>query len=180
MIVPYRGYPSKDGFIVIAAGNDKLFASLARVLGHPEWIDDARFRTNPDRVKNQDVLYRWIEDLIATRTAKEWAAVLDEAGVPNAPTQTIAEVLEHPQTKALGIMQDSRPRATSRWSGCPSHSMERARLSALPRRRSALTRRRFSVTAPRKTRRRRPGRGQGGCDERNPIRAGRSGSTHPG
>jgi crotonobetainyl-CoA:carnitine CoA-transferase CaiB-like acyl-CoA transferase len=107
MIVPYRGYPSKDGFIVIAAGNDKLFASLARVLGHPEWIDDARFRTNPDRVKNQDVLYRWIEELIATRTTKQWAAVLDEAGVPNAPTQTIAEVLEHPQTKALGIMQGS-------------------------------------------------------------------------
>ena len=58
-------------------------------------------------MKNQDVLYRWIEDLIATRTTQEWAAVLDEAGVPNAPTQTIAEVLEHPQTKALGIMQDS-------------------------------------------------------------------------
>ncbi len=107
MIAPYRGYASKDGFIVIAAGNDKLFASLARVLGHPEWIDDARFRTNPDRVKNQDVLYRWIEELIATRTTKEWAAVLDEAGVPNAPMQTIAEVLEHPQTKALGILQRS-------------------------------------------------------------------------
>ena len=40
MIVPYRGYASKDGFIVIAAGNDKLFAAFARVLGHPEWIDD--------------------------------------------------------------------------------------------------------------------------------------------
>jgi crotonobetainyl-CoA:carnitine CoA-transferase CaiB-like acyl-CoA transferase len=49
MIVPYRGYASKDGFIVVAAGNDKLFASLARVLGHPQWIDDPRFRTNPDR-----------------------------------------------------------------------------------------------------------------------------------
>jgi len=107
MIAPYRGYASKDGFIVIAAGNDKLFASLARVLGHPEWVDDARFRTNPDRVKNQDVLYRWIEELIARRTTKEWAAVLDEAGVPNAPMQTIAEVLEHPQTKALGILQRS-------------------------------------------------------------------------
>ena len=47
MIVPYRGYATKDGFIVIAAGNDKLFASLAKVLGHPEWIDDPRFLTNP-------------------------------------------------------------------------------------------------------------------------------------
>ena len=107
MIVPYRGYASKDGFIVIAAGNDKLFASLARVLGHPEWIDDPRFRSNPDRVRNQDALYRWIEELIPARTNREWAAILDEAGVPNAPMQTIAEVLDHPQTKALGMLQAS-------------------------------------------------------------------------
>jgi crotonobetainyl-CoA:carnitine CoA-transferase CaiB-like acyl-CoA transferase len=107
MIVPYRGYASKDGFIVIAAGNDRLFASLARVLGHPEWIDDPRFRSNPDRVRNQDGLYRWIEELIPARTNREWAAILDEAGVPNAPMQTIAEVLDHPQTKALGMLQAS-------------------------------------------------------------------------
>jgi len=107
MIVPYRGYASKDGFIVIAAGNDRLFASLARLLGHPEWIDDPRFRSNPDRVRNQDVLYRWIEELIPARTNREWAAILDEAGVPNAPMQTIAEVLDHPQTKALGMLQAS-------------------------------------------------------------------------
>jgi crotonobetainyl-CoA:carnitine CoA-transferase CaiB-like acyl-CoA transferase len=107
MIVPYRGYASKDGFIVIAAGNDKLFTSLARLLGHPEWIDDPRFRTNPDRVKNQDELYRRIEELVSKRTNREWAAILDEAGVPNAPMQTIAEVLDHPQTKALGMLQPS-------------------------------------------------------------------------
>ena len=107
MIVPYRGYASKDGFIVIAAGNDRLFASLARLLGHPEWIDDPRFRSNPDRVRNQNVLYRWIEELIPGRTNREWAAILDEAGVPNAPMQTIAEVLDHPQTKALGMLQAS-------------------------------------------------------------------------
>jgi len=107
MIAPYRGYASKDGFLVIAAGNDKLFAAFARVLGHPEWIDDARFRSNPDRVKNQQLLYRWIEDLIAARTTAEWTEVLDAAGVPNAPIQTIAQVLEHPQTKALDILQKS-------------------------------------------------------------------------
>jgi len=110
MIVPYRGYASKDGFIVIAAGNDKLFSALARALGHAEWIDDPRFRTNPDRVKNQTVLYGWIEELIASRTTAEWTQVLDAAGVPNAPIQTIAQVLEHPQTAALGILQQSPDR----------------------------------------------------------------------
>jgi len=110
MIAPYRGYASKDGLIVIAAGNDKLFAALARALGRPEWIEDARFRSNPERVKNRDVLNRSIEELISTRTSKEWSAILDKAGVPNAPMQTIAEVLEHPQTKALGILQQSPER----------------------------------------------------------------------
>jgi crotonobetainyl-CoA:carnitine CoA-transferase CaiB-like acyl-CoA transferase len=110
MIAPYRGYASKDGLIMIAAGNDKLFAALARALGHPEWIEDARFRSNPDRVRNRDALNRSIEELIATRASKEWAAILDQAGVPNAPMQTIADVLEHPQTKALGILQPSPER----------------------------------------------------------------------
>jgi crotonobetainyl-CoA:carnitine CoA-transferase CaiB-like acyl-CoA transferase len=110
MIAPYRGYASSDGLIVIAAGNDKLFAALARALGRPEWVEDARFRSNPDRVKNRDALNRSIEELISTRTNKEWAAILDQTGVPNAPMQTIAEVLEHPQTKALGILQQSPQR----------------------------------------------------------------------
>jgi crotonobetainyl-CoA:carnitine CoA-transferase CaiB-like acyl-CoA transferase len=118
MIVPYRAYASKDGFIVIAAGNDKLFASLARVLGHLEWIDDPRFRTNPDRVQNQDVLYRWIGDIILARTNREWATILDQAGVPNALMQTIAEVLDHPQTKALGMLQHS-PQADITLFGLP-------------------------------------------------------------
>jgi crotonobetainyl-CoA:carnitine CoA-transferase CaiB-like acyl-CoA transferase len=107
MIVPYRGYASRDGFIVIAAGNDKLFALLARVLGHPEWIDDPRFRANPDRVSNQATLYRQIEEIIVTRTSAEWQQLLDAAGVPNAPMQTIAQVLAHPQTRALGMLQPS-------------------------------------------------------------------------
>ena len=107
MIVPYRGYATSDGFIVIAAGNDKSFAALAKVLGHPEWIGDPRFVTNPERVKNQSVLYGWIEEIVRQRTSREWQDILDKAAVPNAPMQTIAEVLDHPQTKALGMMQTS-------------------------------------------------------------------------
>ncbi|AMN41166.1 CaiB/BaiF CoA transferase family protein [Rhodoplanes sp. Z2-YC6860] len=107
MIVPYRGYATKNGFIVIAAGNDKLFASLSKVLKHPEWPQDPRFKTNPDRVKHQGVLYASIEELIREKTSEEWQVLLDEADVPNAPMQTIEQVLAHPQTKALGMMQDS-------------------------------------------------------------------------
>ena len=107
MIVPYRGYATKDGYIVIAAGNDKIFAALSNVLDHPEWADDVRFSTNPDRVRNQDMLYRWIEEIVSQKTSREWGRILDAARIPNAPMQTIAEVLEHPQTLALGMMQRS-------------------------------------------------------------------------
>ncbi len=110
MIVPYRGYSTRNGFIVIAAGNDKLFASLAKVLEHPEWPADARFKTNPDRVKNQAVLYGWIEEIVLKKTSEEWQALLDEAEVPNAPMQSIDDVLAHPQTTALGMMQESPDR----------------------------------------------------------------------
>jgi len=107
MIVPYRGYATKNGFIVIAAGNNKLFASLSNVLRHPEWPDDPRFRTNPARVENQAVLYGWIEEIVREKTSEEWQALLDAADIPNAPMQSIADVLAHPQTQALGMMQES-------------------------------------------------------------------------
>jgi crotonobetainyl-CoA:carnitine CoA-transferase CaiB-like acyl-CoA transferase len=106
-IVPYRGYATKDGFIVVGAGNDKLFGGFARVLGRPEWIDDPRFRTNPDRVKHREELYGLIEELVSKRSSADLNEALDREGVPNAPMQTIDQVLAHDQTKALGILQPS-------------------------------------------------------------------------
>jgi crotonobetainyl-CoA:carnitine CoA-transferase CaiB-like acyl-CoA transferase len=106
-IVPYRGFTTKDGFIVIAAGSDKLFARLAQVLGHREWSDDPRFRTNPDRVKNQTVLYGLIDPLVAGWTTETLQRALDAAGVPSTPMHTIDQVLAHPQTQALGMLQPS-------------------------------------------------------------------------
>lgn len=112
-IVPYRGYATRDGFIVIGAGNDKLFELLCHALGHSEWIADLRFRTNPDRVKNQTVLYHMIEAAVATRTNAEWQQLMDAVGVPAAPMQTIDQVLDHEQTRALGILQRSPDDAIS-------------------------------------------------------------------
>jgi crotonobetainyl-CoA:carnitine CoA-transferase CaiB-like acyl-CoA transferase len=104
-IVPYRAYRTADGDLVVAAGNDGLFHSLCDVLGHPEWLDDPRFRSNPDRVANQTPLYGLIEREMATRSTGEWMALSEEAGVPFAPVQDVATMLAHPQTAALGIIQ---------------------------------------------------------------------------
>ncbi len=107
MIVPYRGYETTDGFIVVAAGNDKLFAILAHVLDRSQWIDDPRYRTNANRVVNQEPLYGELETIIAGRSTAEWQEVFDCVGLPNAPMQTIDQVLKHPQTEALGMLQTS-------------------------------------------------------------------------
>jgi crotonobetainyl-CoA:carnitine CoA-transferase CaiB-like acyl-CoA transferase len=106
-IVPYRAYHTTDGSIVVAAGNDKLFALFAGALGLAELTSDPRFRSNPDRVRNQAELYRIIEGAVAKLSTAALQQQLDRVGVPNAPVQTVDQVLAHEQTKALGILQDS-------------------------------------------------------------------------
>jgi crotonobetainyl-CoA:carnitine CoA-transferase CaiB-like acyl-CoA transferase len=105
-IVPYRAYATRDGDLVVAAANDAIFRLLAGVLGHPEWSDDPRFATNPQRVTNQALLYEMIEAEMLTRASAEWVTLLEAAGVPCAPVQNIATMLAHPQTAALRLLQD--------------------------------------------------------------------------
>ena len=75
------------------------------MLRHPEWADDPRFADNPARVANAGGLYALLELCFAAKSNGEWSALLDEAGVPCAPVQDVAGMLNHPQTQALGILQ---------------------------------------------------------------------------
>jgi len=107
MLVPYKVYRAADDYLVIAAGNDNLFGRLCDVLGVPEWKTDARFSSNPVRVKNRKILNDSIQGLIETDTRDSWIKKLDDGGVPNTPLQTVDQVLQHPQTAALGMLQSS-------------------------------------------------------------------------
>jgi crotonobetainyl-CoA:carnitine CoA-transferase CaiB-like acyl-CoA transferase len=104
-IAPYKAYATRDGEVVIAAGSDGLFRSLAQVVGHPEWIQDARFVDNPNRVANQVLLYGLLDALIARETTAHWIEQLEAAGIPCAPVQSVAQMLAHPQTEAMGLVQ---------------------------------------------------------------------------
>jgi crotonobetainyl-CoA:carnitine CoA-transferase CaiB-like acyl-CoA transferase len=104
-IVPYRAYRTADGDLVVAAGNDSLFRKFCGVLGHPQWADDPRFGTNPARVAHAEVLYGFIEPEMQKRSSAEWSRLLDAAGVPCAPVQNVAQMLEHEQMQALGLLQ---------------------------------------------------------------------------
>jgi crotonobetainyl-CoA:carnitine CoA-transferase CaiB-like acyl-CoA transferase len=106
-IVPYQGYACSDGVLIIAASNDRLFAKLAGALGHAEWAQDERFRTNPQRVAHRAEMNRLLEEILITAPRADWQKKLEAAGVPTAPVQSIAELLGHPQTAALEMAQDT-------------------------------------------------------------------------
>jgi len=106
-ITPYQAYECADGWLVVAASNDRLFVRLAEALDHPEWTDDPRFADNPARSRHKAELNAVLEPLFAAAPRAHWQALLDEAGVPNAPIQSAGEVVAHPQTRALGMLQET-------------------------------------------------------------------------
>jgi formyl-CoA transferase/CoA:oxalate CoA-transferase len=105
MVAPYEVFPTADGELMIAGGNDRLFGSICEVVGLPELVDDPRFRTNPDRVRNRDALGALIVDRLATETTAEWHRRLTDAGVPAAPVADVGDVARAEQTQALRILQ---------------------------------------------------------------------------
>jgi len=105
-IVPYQGFPTADGDIMVAVGNDALWARFAPVLGLDELVDDPRFRTNPDRVTNRDELLPMVERALLGASAAEWSERLTEAGVPVGPIHSVDEALEHPQVLARDMVVD--------------------------------------------------------------------------
>lgn len=109
MICPYQIFQCADGELMIAAGNDTLFASLSRVLDNPGWIEDPRFLHNPDRVANRAVLCALIEGETAKRTVSALSDALEAASVPHAPVQNTAEIANHPQTLAADIKRGASP-----------------------------------------------------------------------
>ena len=104
-VVVFQGFETKNGPLIVAAGNDRLFAKLARELGHPEWATDARFMTNALRVTHRALLIPQIEAIMLTRTKGEWLDRLEQAGVPCAPINSLHDVLAEPQTAATGMIQ---------------------------------------------------------------------------
>jgi crotonobetainyl-CoA:carnitine CoA-transferase CaiB-like acyl-CoA transferase len=104
MLVPYKAFRASDRYIVIAAGNDNLFRKLCGALGNRAWASDPRFSTNAARVQHRDEVNTMVETIIGSVPASEWVEKLEAVGVPCALMQSVDEVLNHPQTHALGMI----------------------------------------------------------------------------
>jgi crotonobetainyl-CoA:carnitine CoA-transferase CaiB-like acyl-CoA transferase len=105
LIVPYQVLPTRDGELMVAAGNDRLFSTLCGALGALELATDPRFDTNPLRVEHRTELIPLLEARTRERTTADLLSALEAAGVPAAPVRTLDEVAAHEQTHALGILQ---------------------------------------------------------------------------
>jgi crotonobetainyl-CoA:carnitine CoA-transferase CaiB-like acyl-CoA transferase len=104
-VVPFESFETATGPIIIAAGNDRLFAKLAAVLGRPEWAGDPAYATNAARVANKATLLAEIARIFRTASKGEWIDRLEAAGVPCAIINTLPEAAATPQAAALGIVQ---------------------------------------------------------------------------
>ncbi|MCJ2144769.1 CoA transferase [Methylobacterium sp. E-066] len=104
-IVPYQCFATRDGWLMIAAGNDNLFRRLCAVLARPDLAADQRFQTNRDRVSHREIIVPMLAEVIRDWPMANLQHQLDASGIPNAPLQNIAEAAHHPQTAALGIIQ---------------------------------------------------------------------------
>ncbi len=120
-ITPFEAFSTKDGHLIIAAGNDGLFLKLAEALGRPDLGLDPRFKTNSLRNENRDALFREIETVLSGAGRDHWIEILESAGVPCGPVNTIAEALEHPQVgpRNMLISVEDRASGTLRLAGNP-------------------------------------------------------------
>ena len=104
-IVPYQPFEASDQPIIIAVGNDRQFARLAQMCGHPEWADDERFATNGARVANREAIVRLVSECIHQKPAAEWLDVLEAAGIPGGPINRISQALSDTQAQHRGIVR---------------------------------------------------------------------------
>jgi formyl-CoA transferase len=102
IIVPYDAFPTADGFVNIAVGNDGLFGKFCAAISIPETGGDPRFATNARRVENRSALYEAINGALASLTTDEVIKRLDEAGVPCGPIATVDKVFENEQVLHTG------------------------------------------------------------------------------
>jgi len=105
-IVPYQDFPTADGHMILAIGNDAQFARFCAIAGHAEWSADARFASNAARVRHRDELLPLIRAATAARTTAEWIALLEPAAVPCGPINDLAGVFADPQVIHRGLRVD--------------------------------------------------------------------------
>ena len=107
-IVPYTTFPTADGMLALAVGNDTQFAKCAAVLGHPEWAQDQRFILNRDRVAHREIVDGMIAEALKQHPVDVWIPKLQAAGVPCGKINSVKQALDDPQTAARNMIVNAK------------------------------------------------------------------------
>jgi crotonobetainyl-CoA:carnitine CoA-transferase CaiB-like acyl-CoA transferase len=105
-VVPYEVFPTADGHIILAVGNDSQFASFCQAAGCPELAQEARFKTMSQRIVHRGELIPLITEVMRARSKREWIELLEAANVPCGPINNMKEVFEDPQVRHRGLRVD--------------------------------------------------------------------------
>jgi crotonobetainyl-CoA:carnitine CoA-transferase CaiB-like acyl-CoA transferase len=105
-IVPYQDFPTADGDMILAIGNDGQFARFCEIAGHAEWSGDLRFATNAARVRHRAELIPLLRQTTVMKTTAQWIALLEKAAVPCGPINDLAGVFADPQVIHRGLRVD--------------------------------------------------------------------------
>ena len=104
-VVPYQAFKAKDDYLMVGAGNERLWKNFCEVLGVPEWADNPRFDSNEKRVERREELVRMIEERLRSRNRDEWVEAFGAAGLPTGPINNVGDVFRDPQVLHRGMVQ---------------------------------------------------------------------------
>jgi crotonobetainyl-CoA:carnitine CoA-transferase CaiB-like acyl-CoA transferase len=125
-IVPYQAFRTRNGYIVVSCGNDRLYQSFCHLIGRDDLVADPRFATNPQRVRNRSELIPQLQEQFLQRDSEEWLSTLRSVGIPCGPINTVSQIFNDPQIQARGLVWEcDHPKAGKiKLSGSPMHLSE--------------------------------------------------------
>jgi crotonobetainyl-CoA:carnitine CoA-transferase CaiB-like acyl-CoA transferase len=104
-MVPWQAFQTSDGYVVVAARDEKFWQNLCNAIERPDLIDDPLTSNNTARLSNRDYVVPILAEVFSSKTNAEWLAILDEFDIPNAPVNDIGDVFDDPQVQARGMIQ---------------------------------------------------------------------------
>jgi len=102
-LAPYQDFPTLDGAMLLAIGNDGQFARFCNAVGRSDWRDDPRYASNASRVRHRDSLIPAMESLTVTLTTADWIRLFEDKAVPCGPINDIGQAFDDPQVQARGL-----------------------------------------------------------------------------
>lgn len=103
-ITPFEAFKTKDSWAILAAGNDALWKSFCVAVNREDLLEDPRFATNDERNNNHDILKPIIDEIFIEKTTDEWLDILNEAGVPVSPINSVDKLFTDPQVEARNML----------------------------------------------------------------------------